>query len=196
MATLTRQQCEQQAVSLYGRLMTLVGLYGSWTACTGSNPSFDRPLTDALIRMGYTTADPYGLNSVDADFAPLAYGSFRRLMEWTELFTLETVDRDWWRTSIPSVAANMPPKETLDRLLQQVRSRIGELRRIVMMPYQGMNVQIAVGQLVAGTCLDPSIPASMADIINPCLLFPDGLWYYGQYAYAYWNFPMGDWWYV
>lgn len=193
--SLTRAQVESQLCGLFGRLMTLVGHYGATT--DGTNPSLAAPMRDAYTRMGYTLADPLGLTIADADFAVLAPASLRRFFEWCELFELEVIERDWWRADQSRPPGLMPTmvggvyRDPLASIKNMIVSRIAKLREIVMTPYQGMNVQISVGQIVAGSSLDRTIPPAMADLIAPWRLLPDGLWYYGHHASAFWGW--GDW---
>lgn len=179
--SITRANVEREACNLVGRLMSLVGLAGG--VFDGTNPDLNAPIRDGLTRMGYSTADP--ITVADADLVALDQRAIRRLMEWSELFTLEQVDRDWWRASAspsPGLTA-----EILASVRSRVVARIAALKAIVMTPYQSQNVPIAMGEITIGSRHDSTLPPAMTDIIAPWRLRPDGLWIYGRTASAYWG---------
>src|SRR5258708_7199898 len=95
MSTLTVANVERQVCGLIGRLMSLVGLAGG--TFNGSNPDLQAPIRDGFERMGYAISDPAGLAIVDADLMAFDNRALRRLMEWTSIYALEQVQRDWWR---------------------------------------------------------------------------------------------------
>lgn len=195
--SLTRANVEREVCNLIGRIMRLAGLHGG--TFDGTNADLNGPMRDALTRMGYSIADPAGLTVGDADFAALNTKALRRLMEWTELFTLEQVDRDWWRVEqarpagMEATVLNGLTRDPLASLKSRIVARLAELRLIVKTPYQSMNVPIAVGQIRAGTGRDPTVPPSMSELIPPWDLLPDGLWIYGRHASAFWGWDDWGW---
>lgn len=203
MPTLTVQAVELQSVSLYGPVMDLVGLFGSAAACTGTHPFLDPAIRDGFTRMGYRIADPSGLTIVNADLVNLDPRALRRLLEWTELFMMETIKRYWFRAEsmrkeqFKAYMVGAVFMDPLSKVYKTVLERIDTLRGIVKTPYQSMNVPIAMGTIIRGSPRDPTLPPSVTSI-NPWLLAPDGLyWWDGWYGVAvgpadFWGFD-GAW---
>jgi hypothetical protein len=193
--SLTRANVEHEACLIVGRLMSLVGLDGS--TFTGNNASLNAPIRDGLQRMGYPLTDPAGLAVADSDLAGLNPQAMRRLLEWIELRVLEQVLRDWFRAeqnrpaSLMPTVANGVTTDPLAGVRSQVTARVAELHQIVKQPYQSMNTPLAMGVITIGSVNDPSLPPSVANTIPPWALAPDGLWFYGCTAEAYWGW--GSW---
>lgn len=199
---LTVADIQTEVVNLYGRLMDLVEIYDGV-------PQAGSPLTsrytnaairDGFTRMGYNLADPNGLVVVDTDMASLNTLALRRLMEWSGLYLLEQVDRDWWRaeaTAIfryPGLASRVENGifvDPLSRIYSKVKGQISQLKIDTIKPYQSMNQPLAIAQITIGTACDPSLPPSLANIIPPWALAPDGIWIYGIPSGTFWGW--GEW---
>lgn len=195
MATLTRANVEREVVNLVGPVMELAGLFGG--VFDGTNPFLNAAIRDGLQRMGYAIADTSGLTVADADLAVLDPLALRRLMEWATLNVLEQVDQRW-----VFVEMNRPERleprtvggvatDPLAGIKARILAQIAHLREVVKTPYQSMNVPISVGQITIGTRSDRSLPPSLADVIPPRALAPDGIWSFGCTGSEFWgtDFP-------
>jgi hypothetical protein len=196
---ITVANVQTQVILLVGRFMDLVGIYGGVPQAGSplTSPYMNMVIRDSYQRMGYGISDPSGLTIVDTDLAVFDVRALRRLMEWCELYILDQVERDWNRISIAEMMRTHPELdqaailEMLQSMLSKIRGRLTFLRVEVTKPYQSMNVPISVGQIRRGSVWDCSLPPSVANVVPPWALAPDGLWFYG---YDYWGWGQwGDW---